>query len=169
MRKSSMIAAVIIGGILAASGTPVAAVPRGRAEAAGTREASPPDKPAVLARLTGPSAESYREWNEARLHPERWSAYDFIWTTDYCTDGPDRPAGFDFRMACRRHDFGYRNYKAIREFEANRARLDRTFHADLRRRCATYAPALRPLCSVFAWTYYKAARRYGGTKVTDAA
>jgi phospholipase A2-like protein len=126
----------------------------------------PPDKAAVLAKLTGPSAESYRDWNEARLHPERWSAYHLIWTTDYCTGGPERPAGFDFRLSCQRHDFGYRNYKAFGDFKPNRARLDQAFYADLKRQCATYMFVLRPVCNVLAWTYYQAARRYGAPKVT---
>ncbi|NMO50767.1 phospholipase [Actinoplanes sp. TBRC 11911] len=129
---------------------------------------APPSKPAVLRALTDPGAESYRDWNEARLHPDRLSDYRFIWTTDYCTDGPDRPIGFDFRLACARHDFGYRNYKAIGGFAANRARIDRAFLADLRRKCATYGLLLRPVCSVLAGVYYRAARHYGAPKVSRA-
>jgi hypothetical protein len=100
------------------------------------------------------------------LHPDRWSSYQFIWTSDYCSDGPDRPAGFDFRLPCRRHDFGYRNYKAMGGFKEARARLDQAFYADLRRQCATYRLALRPPCATLAWTYYKAARHYGAPKAT---
>jgi hypothetical protein len=155
MRRSSLIAAVLAAVTALGVAAPAAA-------------SGPPDKAAVLAKLTGPSAASYREWNEARLHPERWTAYRFVWSTDYCTGGPERPAGFDFRLPCHRHDFGYRNYKAFGEFKPNRARLDKAFYADLKRQCSTYAIVLRPICSVLAWTYYKAARRYGAPKVTTA-
>ncbi|MGW0204222.1 phospholipase A2, partial [Nonomuraea sp. NPDC003201] len=31
---------------------------------------------------------------------------------------------FDFRMPCRRHDFGYRNYKDVSQFPANKSRID---------------------------------------------
>jgi hypothetical protein len=160
MRRSSLIAEVLVTVLGSAA---LAATPAAPAATSG-----PPDKAAVLANLTGPSAESYRDWNEARLHPERWTAYHFIWTTDYCTGGPERPVGFDFRLPCQRHDFGYRNYKASGDLKPNRARLDQAFYADLKRRCATYAIVLRPVCTVLAWTYYKAARRYGAPKVSPA-
>ncbi|HEY0000090.1 MAG TPA: phospholipase [Actinoplanes sp.] len=122
---------------------------------------APPDKAAVLKRWTQPSAGSYRQWNVARLHPRRWAAYGFVWTHDNCTLGPDRPAGFDFRAACRRHDFGYRNYLVTGRLAANRGRLDRALHADLRRQCQTYRPLVRPVCSALAWTYFQAARKFG--------
>ncbi|OAL49097.1 hypothetical protein IQ07DRAFT_654624 [Pyrenochaeta sp. DS3sAY3a] len=31
------------------------------------------------------------------------------WTSDACTSWADRPFKFDFKFACYRHDFGYRN------------------------------------------------------------
>jgi hypothetical protein len=123
------------------------------------------DRAVVLARWTQPTAASYRLWDDARQHPERWAGYGFIWTSDLCTDGPDRPAGFDFRMPCRRHDFGYRNYRAAGTFAANRRRLDRAFYGDLRRRCGTYRPVLRPLCLGLAWTYFQATRRFGAARL----
>jgi hypothetical protein len=122
---------------------------------------APPDKPAVLDQWTRPTAASYRAWNAARQHPAQWAAYGFVWDTDDCTMGPDRPAGFDFRLPCRRHDFGYRNYLAAGTLAANRGRLDRALYADLRRQCGTYRALVRPVCSALAWTYYRAADAFG--------
>jgi hypothetical protein len=116
---------------------------------------------AVLADWTQPTAASFHEWDAARRDTSRWAAYGFDWTTDYCTDGPERPTGFDFRLSCRRHDFGYRNYAAAGGLTAVRARLDRMLCADLKRTCGTYRAAVRPVCLGLAWVYYHAARRYG--------
>jgi hypothetical protein len=162
----AMAAPVAVPAMAAPVAVPAMAAPR--AVATGSAVVAPPSKPAVLRALTDPSAESYRDWNEARLHRSRLSDYNFIWTTDYCTDGPDQPIGFDFRLACARHDFGYRNYKAIGEFAANRLRVDRAFLADMRRKCATYGLLLRPVCSILAGVYYRAARHYGAPKVSSA-
>ncbi|PHH78427.1 hypothetical protein CDD80_6932 [Ophiocordyceps camponoti-rufipedis] len=40
-----------------------------------------------------------------------WKGFD--WSTDACTSLPDEPFGFDFKWACIRHDFGYRNYRRL--------------------------------------------------------
>jgi hypothetical protein len=121
----------------------------------------PPDRAAVLRGWTEADAGSFRAWNDARLHPERWAAYGFVWTTDYCSGVPERPTGFDFRLPCRRHDFGYRNYRAMGRLPANRARLDKAFLADLVRQCGTYRRLLRPVCNVVAVAYYSGTRTFG--------
>jgi len=118
-------------------------------------------KLAVLARWTQPSAASYQAWNDARLHRAQWASYRFDWSTDYCTASPERPLGYDFTLACWHHDFGYRNYKAMGRFAANKDRLDTMFYADLRRVCATYQPVLQPGCFSLAWTYYEAVHIFG--------
>jgi hypothetical protein len=131
--------------------------------------AAPADKLDVLSRWTQPSAASASAWNAARANRAPWSAYGFDWSTDICSASPDRPLGFDFTLPCRRHDFGYRNYRAARQFAANKARVDNAFHADLRRRCATYAAAVRPACLSLAWTYYRAVHLVGSlAAVTEA-
>lgn len=68
------------------------------------------------------------------------------WTTDGCSVGPvpepirSQPRGYDFRGACWRHDFGYRNYKRQgRLTEAARQRIDDQFHRDMYAVCDTYA------------------------------
>lgn len=120
--------------------------------------AAPGDRDEVLSSWTQTSRASFERWNAARLRPAGWAGYRFDWSTDLCTDAPDRPLGFDFRLACRRHDFGYRNYAGTGRFQAVRPRLDRVFLADLTSTCARYRPATRPACTALAWTYYQAVR-----------
>jgi Prokaryotic phospholipase A2 len=118
-------------------------------------------KLAVLASWTQPTATSYNAWNDARLHRSEWTSYRFDWSTDYCSASPERPLGYDFTLACWHHDFGYRNYKALGRFAANKDRLDIVFYADLRRVCATYQLVLQPACYSLAWTYYQAVHIFG--------
>jgi len=48
------------------------------------------------------------------------------WSSDGCTDSPDNPLGFPFLNGCRRHDFGYRNYKKEKRFTYNnRLKIDK--------------------------------------------
>lgn len=65
------------------------------------------------------------------------------WSSDGCSvpllREPQRsvPQGFDFRAACERHDFGYRNLKAQGRFgEDVRRRVDDGFRADMDAVCA---------------------------------
>jgi hypothetical protein len=125
-------------------------------------------KLAVLSSWTQTSAGSYASWNSARTHQEDWAAYGFDWSTDYCSSSPDNPLGFDFRLSCHRHDFGYRNHKRMSVFPANKARVDSAFYEDMRRRCAGYNIALRPACYSLAWTYYQAVRVFGSLRVSQA-
>jgi hypothetical protein len=129
-------------------------IPAGAAVAA-------PAKAAVLAEWTQPTASSFRSWNAARLDRETWASYDFDWSTDYCTVSPQRPLGFNFAIACWHHDFGYRNYKALGRFAANKDRVDDTFYADLKRVCTGYADVTRPTCYSLAWIYYEAVHVFG--------
>ncbi|MGX1270627.1 phospholipase [Streptomyces phaeoluteigriseus] len=124
-------------------------------------EAAPADKPQVLASWTQTSASSYSQWTAARSNQSAWSAYGFDWSTDYCSSSPDNPFGFPFSTSCARHDFGYRNYKAIGAFDANKSRLDSAFYEDLKRVCNNYGGATRTACDSTAWTYYQAVRAFG--------
>lgn len=131
------------------------------ASAAAAAPAVPADKPLVLSRWTQTDTASYEAWADAREHPDAWAAYAFDWSTDYCTSSPDNPLGFPFRMACARHDFGYRNHRAAGLFPAAKARVDEAFHADLRRVCARYSAPRKASCDSTAWTYYQAVRLFG--------
>lgn len=123
----------------------------------------------VLAGWTQTSGASYDGWNTARLNRAAWAAYAFDWSTDYCSGSPDNPLGFDFRLSCQRHDFGYRNYKAVGLFRTTKVRLDNAFHADLKRRCTTYNAVVRPACLSLAWTYYQAVKIFGSVAAVSSA
>ena len=106
---------------------------------------------------------SYNGWNSGRLNQGAWTEYGFDWSTDFCSTSPDQPLGFDFRLPCHRHDFGYRNYKAVEQFPANKGRIDDTFYYDLRTKCATYNVFVRPACNSLAWSYYQAVKAFGSS------
>ncbi|SDP55428.1 phospholipase A2 [Streptomyces sp. cf386] len=129
--------------------------------AASTADAAPADKPQVLASWTQTSASSYNSWVAARGNQSAWAAYGFDWSTDYCSSSPDNPFGFPFSTSCARHDFGYRNYKALGAFDANKARIDSAFYEDLKRVCAGYSGATKTACNSTAWTYYQAVKAFG--------
>jgi opacity protein-like surface antigen len=131
------------------------------APSAAAAAAAADSKASVLSRWTQTTAASTAAWNEARLDRAPWASYGFNWTTDYCSSSPDNPLGFNFTNACWHHDFGYRNYKDIGTFSANKARVDDVFYADLKRKCATYSAVVRPACVSLAWTYYQAVSIFG--------
>jgi hypothetical protein len=126
------------------------------------------EKLAVLSSWTQTSSSSYSAWNSARQNQAAWAAYGFDWSTDLCSSSPDNPLGFDFRLSCARHDFGYRNHKAMGIFAANKSRLDSAFYEDLKRKCATYNAFVRPACYSLAWTYYQAVKAFGSIAVSKA-
>ncbi|MDT0316750.1 phospholipase [Streptomyces millisiae] len=129
--------------------------------AAAPATAAPADKPQVLSSWTQTSSSSYNAWVSARNNQSAWSSYGFDWSTDYCSSSPDNPFGFPFETSCARHDFGYRNYRAQGTFDANKARLDSAFYADLQRVCDRYSGATAASCDGLAWTYYQAVRAFG--------
>ncbi|MEU1809544.1 phospholipase [Micromonospora sp. WMMD1076] len=134
-----------------------------------TAAVSTQQKLSVLTSWTQTSASSYNAWNSARLNRAPWSGYGFDWSTDYCSSSPDNPIGFNFKLSCYRHDFGYRNHKAMGVFSANKSRLDSAFYEDLKRVCATYNAAVRPACYSLAWTYYQAVSVFGSVAAVSQA
>ncbi|MFE5678976.1 phospholipase A2 [Streptomyces erythrochromogenes] len=68
-----------------------------------------------LAALTRPGKESRDAWIEALAahRQNKPDPYEFNWGNDGCSRSPDMVAGWDFTLACIRHDFGYRNYKHL--------------------------------------------------------
>jgi hypothetical protein len=142
-----------------------ALIPAGAAVAAPAADS----KATVLARWTQPTATSTNEWNAARNNRGPWASYGFDWSTDYCSSSPDNPLGFTFDISCWHHDFGYRNYKAIGQFPANKDRVDSMFYADLQRVCATYSAVTQPACYALAWTYYQAVHIFGSFAAVQPA
>jgi ribosomal protein uS17 len=125
------------------------------------------EKLAALQRFSQPNATSYNEWHNAWANQGEWSEYGFDWSTDLCSSSPDQPLGFDFRMACTRHDFGYRNYKAVGQFDPNKSRIDDAFYFDMKQVCAGYSTIPRGTCNSLAWTYYQAVKQFGSIVVSD--
>jgi len=125
-------------------------------------------KAALINSFTQASSGSYNSWNWARTNQGAYADYALDWSTDYCSASPDQPLGFDFRIPCWRHDFGYRNYKRINQFPANKDHVDSAFYFDLKAKCATYNVVVRPACNSLAWTYYEAVHNFGSLAVTKA-
>ncbi|MGC5009184.1 phospholipase [Streptosporangium sp. DT93] len=125
-------------------------------------------KLAALSNFSQPTAGSASSWRSAWQNQGAWSGYGFDWSTDLCSTSPDQPLGFDFRMPCRRHDFGYRNYKAVSRFPANKARIDNAFYFDMKQVCAGYSGVPKTTCDGLAWTYYQAVKEFGTLNVTKA-
>ncbi|MCP2326477.1 hypothetical protein HDA40_004984 [Hamadaea flava] len=119
-------------------------------------------KVAVVTNFTQNSASSYSSWLSARNNQAAWTDYDLDWSTDLCSSSPDNPLGFDFKLSCARHDFGYRNHKRLGIFTSTvKDRVDLAFYNDLKRKCATYNWVVRPACYSLAWTYYEAVKNFG--------
>jgi Prokaryotic phospholipase A2 len=125
-------------------------------------------KLALLSSFTQPTGASQAAWAAARTNQAGYADYHLDWSTDYCSDSPDQPLGFDFRMPCARHDFGYRNYKLVGQFPANKDRIDTAFYYDLKVKCSTYNVIVRPACYSLAWTYYEAVHNFGSVTVSQA-
>ncbi|GAA4985866.1 hypothetical protein HD597_011108 [Nonomuraea thailandensis] len=115
----------------------------------------------ALSALTQPTDGSAAAWRAAWQDRSSWAPYAFDWSTDVCSGSPDKPLGFDFSLPCTRHDFGYRNYKAMSLFPAHRERVDQAFLFDMNQVCATYAEIRRTACDRLARSYYQAVRRLG--------
>ncbi len=86
---------------------------------------------------------------------------------DFSTDGCSAPVvgstgiSFDFTNACLRHDFGYRNYKDLGRFEAEKARVDRQFYDDMAAHCRTRSFLLRGRCMTWARRFYSGVVVFG--------
>jgi|SRR2546429_5812227 phospholipase A2-like protein len=126
-------------------------------------------KLALVSSFTQANGASYSAWNSARNNQGAYADYALDWSTDYCSFSPDQPLGFDFRIPCWRHDFGYRNFKALGRFPGNKDHVDDAFYFDLKAKCATYSWVVRPACYSLAWTYYEAVHNFGSLVVSKAA
>ena len=108
-------------------------------------------------------------FSTARATGDPW----FDWSTDGCS-APligDTGRSFNFREACVRHDFGYRNLKLLesrygtgRTFwsATNRKRVDQQFLNDMKAHCRSRSLPLRPTCNSWANVFFLAVRVAGG-------
>jgi hypothetical protein len=91
------------------------------------------------------------------------------WSTDGCSAPIVGSTGrtFNFTHACQRHDFGYRNFKALQGGKwwtpTLRHRIDQVFLSDMYRHCATRSRTTRHMCRTWAKTFYRAVRTYAGS------
>ncbi len=105
----------------------------------------------------------------ARATGDPW----FDWSTDGCS-APligDTGLSFNFREACVRHDFGYRNLKLLESRygrghtywnASNRKRVDQQFLTDMKAHCQRRSLPLRPTCQSWANIFFRAVRIAGG-------
>lgn len=90
------------------------------------------------------------------------------WTTDGCSAPVVGSTGrtFDFYDACRRHDFGYRNFRTLLDGKlwtaALRARIDSVFKKDMLANCARRVGTAKASCIGWADTFYQFVRAYAG-------
>jgi hypothetical protein len=92
------------------------------------------------------------------------------WTTDYCSSPLVGNTGrsFNFTMPCRRHDFGYRNFKLISRMTGiafwnseQRLKVDNQFYNDMRATCEPRGISQRLNCRAWARTFYQLVRTLG--------
>jgi hypothetical protein len=154
--QSSVEYVVVVAAVVAAAAAGSSAVgglPARLAEAVGGE-----DRAVVVDRLVDARLETFLA---ARSSADRDARLD--WSTDGCS-APlvgSRGRSFDFHDACLRHDFGYRNHKALGRLDEERRRhVDEVFLADMRASCAA-RERLRARCRRWAWLFYAAVRRFG--------
>lgn len=94
-----------------------------------------------------------------RLHPH------LDWTTDGCSAPVVGSSGrsFNFRSACVRHDFAYRNFARLGLLDAPmRARVDEVFRLDLMSTCSRKPTGSRIRCLAWSEVFFAAVRAVGG-------
>jgi len=92
----------------------------------------------------------------AEAHPY----WDF--STDFCSNALDTGLNFDFKLACVRHDFAYRNLvRYSSATERNKDAADAQFSSDMEADCVERNPIAEELCSDLASTYFLAVNGLG--------
>lgn len=93
-----------------------------------------------------------------RTHPH------LDWTSDGCSAPVigNKGRSFNFRRACIRHDFAYRNYKRFGLLnEYSRLHIDERFHADMVESCAPKRRTFKLRCLAWAEVFYASVRAAG--------
>jgi Prokaryotic phospholipase A2 len=116
------------------------------------------DQLALATRLLNAPLDEFLAYRDS---PDRDERLD--WTTDLCSAPLIGSTGisFDFRSACIRHDFGYRNSKRLGVFEDMKRAIDDRFLEDMKAHCRSRSIILRPSCYKWAYTFYAAVRAFG--------
>lgn len=103
--------------------------------------------------------DTFAEYRDSEGHDPRMD-----YSEDGCSVPVIGPSGdiFEFRPACERHDFGYRNAKRLGLFDGYKRRIDAVFAKDLYDRCGEVFFIGKKQCKTFAAAYYSAVRVAGG-------
>jgi hypothetical protein len=90
-------------------------------------------------------------------------------TLDWTTDGCSAPIvgsegrSFNFRTACDRPDFGYRNFKNLGLFDTStRTLIDEQLHRDMNRSCDSQRRTFKVRCIAWSEVFYTMVRAAGG-------
>ena len=90
-------------------------------------------------------------------------------TLDWTTDGCSAPIvgsegkSFNFRSACDRHDFGYRNFKNLGLFDTlTRTLIDEQLHRDMNTYCDSQRRTFKVRCIAWSELFYTMVRAAGG-------
>ncbi len=90
-------------------------------------------------------------------------------TLDWTTDGCSAPIvgsegkSFNFRSACDRHDFGYRNFKNLGLFDTStRTLIDEQLHRDMNTYCDSQRRTFKVRCIAWSELFYTMVRAAGG-------
>lgn len=103
--------------------------------------------------------DAFQDFKQDPAHDER---------LDYSDDGCSAPITgsvglhYDFREACDRHDFGYRNFKRLGLFDERKAEVDMIFFHDMQDSCGDIFIALRRHCRNMAFIYFQGVDKLGG-------
>ncbi|KAI4647311.1 uncharacterized protein J4E79_010169 [Alternaria viburni] len=93
-------------------------------------------------------------------HEASYGVTGLDWVTDACTGVDDRPFKWDFKPACIRHDFAYRNFKRQgRLGHQARKKIDKNFKEDMYDQCRKEKH--KHLCRIGAKIYYAGVRVMG--------
>ncbi len=87
------------------------------------------------------------------------------WTTDGCSAPIVGSEGrsFNFRAACTRHDFGYRNFKNLGLFDnLTRTLIDEQLHQDMNTYCDSQRRTFKVRCIAWSEIFYTMVRAAGG-------
>ena len=90
-------------------------------------------------------------------------------TLDWTSDGCSAPIvgsqgrSFNFRSACNRHDFGYRNFKNLGLFDTStRTLIDEQLHRDMNTYCDSQRRTFKVRCIAWSEIFYTMVRAAGG-------
>lgn len=138
-------------------------------------------KHAEIRSVSVPTIEIWWDLGWGLLDSQPAKSYWFDLSTDFCSNSPDTGPYFDFKAACTRHDFGWRNLKKLDQHwncpgsqvnmpcgsnglssgqiggywnYYNRLIVNDQFSEDMNSHCASRSIFYRPACYMTSDVYY---------------